>query len=183
MTIHVPAQAPVRPMVLDDQTHALALELFQLVRAGDGPRLSRLLRMGLVPNLRDGKGDSLLMLACYHGHAGLAQALLRHGADTELANDRGQIFLAAAAFKGDETIARLLLASGASTDARMPGGRTALMLAAMFDRIAIVELLLAHGADPQAVDDGGLDALALANAMGAATAAAHLASVQSTPPD
>lgn len=182
MSSQAPATAHAPPPELDEQTHALVLELFQLVRAGDTARLSRLLAMGLVPNLRDGKGDSLLMLACYHGHAELAGMLLRHGADTGLANDRGQTPLAAAAFRGDEAIARLLLESGATADARMPGGRTALMLAAMFDRTAIVDLLRAHGADPRAVDDDGLDAQALARAMGAHAAAARLAAIDAAAP-
>lgn len=182
MPDHPPTAAAAARPALDDSTHALALELFQLVRAGDEARVSRLLQMGLVPNLRDAKGDSLLMLACYHGHAGLAGALLRHGADTGLANDRGQTPLGAAAFKGDLAIARLLLESGADPDARMPGGRTALMLAAMFDRVDIIYLLLGHGADPGAVDDDGLDAPALATAMGAGAAASHLSRAQAAPP-
>ena len=52
-------------------------------------------------NLRNDKGDSLLMLACYHGHEEVVRLLLDHGGDTELSNDRGQTPLAAAAFKGD----------------------------------------------------------------------------------
>lgn len=45
--------------------------------------------MGLVPNLRDGKGNSLLMLASYNGHRETARLLLKYGGDPELANDRG----------------------------------------------------------------------------------------------
>ena len=182
MPSHAPAATPVQRPRLDDETHALALELFQLVRAGDLTRVPRLLRMGLVPNLRDAKGDSLLMLACYHGHAELAQALLRHGADTELVNDRGQTPLAAAAFNGDATMARLLLDAGADPNARMPGGRTALMLASMFDRQAIVELLIAYGADLHAVDDEGRDAAALADAMGASSPGGRARAADTTAP-
>ena len=72
--------APDRPE-LDAETHARVQELFALVRAGDAATLARLLGMGLVPNLRDGKGDSLLMLAAYHGHADAVRVLLQHGAD------------------------------------------------------------------------------------------------------
>ena len=128
MSTHAPTAAPHLPPELDDETHALALELFQLVRAGEGERLARLLDMGLVPNLRDGKGDSLLMLAAYHGHADAVRLLLRHGADAQLANDRGQTPLGAAAFKGDLAVARALLEGGADVDAARRG-RSALMLA------------------------------------------------------
>ena len=68
---------------------------------GQARELGELLRMGLPPNLRNEKGDSLLMLASYHGHADTVRVLMEHGADPELANDRGQTPLAGAAFKGD----------------------------------------------------------------------------------
>jgi uncharacterized protein len=61
----------------------LVQELFQLVRAGDAERLKRLLKMGLVPNLRDGNGNSLLMLASYDGQHETARVLLEHGADPQ----------------------------------------------------------------------------------------------------
>ena len=121
-----------------------------------------LLRMGLPPNLRNEKGDSLLMLASYHGHADAVRVLMEHGADPELANDRGQTPLAGAAFKGDMATIQCLF----WTEARMPngrseGGKTPLMIAAMFNRTEIVEVLLARGADPQARDACGLTAEAL----------------------
>ena len=159
---------------VDDETRALAQELFQLVRAGDAERLGRLLEMGLVPNLRDGKGNSLLMLASYNGHHEAARLLLRHGGDPGLANDRGQVPLAGAAFKGDLEMARLLLDHGADVHAS-PDGKTALMYAAMFNRLDIVELLLARGADPAARSAEGMTAAQLARAMGATDAAARLA--------
>src|SRR5918997_1838601 len=86
---------------LDEETIAFAQRVFQHARAGQVQELGDLLRMGLPPNLRNEKGDSLLMLASYHGHADAAQILMQHGADPELANDRGQTPLAGAAFKGD----------------------------------------------------------------------------------
>src|SRR5690606_40585852 len=109
-------------------------KLFHLVRSGDAEQVERLLQMGLVPNLRDGKGDSLLMLASYHGHPELVRVLLEHGADPELANDRGQTPLQAVAFKGDGGIARLLVQGGADVNGSGPDGKTPLMFAAMFDR-------------------------------------------------
>jgi len=168
--------------VLDRETYDLVQELFRIVRAGQTQRVARLLEMGLAPNLRDGKGDSLLMLAAYHGHAGLVDALLRHGADMELANDRGQTPLAAAAFKGHADIVRSLLASGARVDARLPGGKTALMLAAMFDRMQVLELLLAYGADPALSDEQGVTARHAAELMGATATARRLDASESPNP-
>lgn len=159
---------------LDEDTIAFAGKLFHWARSGGTAELTELLEMGLPPNLRNDKGDSLLMLASYHGHAELARALMRHGADPELANDRGQTPLAAAAFKGDGAVLRVLLEEGAAVDGCGPDGRTALMTAAMFDRVEMVEFLLASGADPDARDARGLTAREAALAMGAANAAARL---------
>ncbi|QJR82865.1 ankyrin repeat domain-containing protein [Alteromonas pelagimontana] len=149
------------PQALDAETHALVEELFQVVRAGETARIKGLLAMGLVPNLRDSKGDSLLMLASYHGHAEMADLLLKHGADPELANDRCQTPLAGAAFKGDIAMARLLLQHGADANGRIPGGKTPIMFAAMFDRADMIDLLLEHGADPS-FPELGLSTTALA---------------------
>ena len=123
--------------------------------------------MGLPPNLRNEKGDSLLMLASYHGHADTVRVLMEHGADPELANDRGQTPLAGAAFKGDMATIMALLDGGADVNGRSDGGKTPLMIAAMFNRSEIVDVLLERGADPQARDAGGLNAGQLAGAMGA----------------
>jgi ankyrin repeat protein len=169
---------PKAPAALDDETLAFAQRVFGHARAGRAAELAELLGMGLPANLRNEKGDSLLMLACYHGHVEAARRLLEHGADPELANDRGQTPLAGAAFKGDATITRLLLEKGARVDGAGPDGKTALMIAAMFDRTEIVELLLASGADPAARDAGGLTAADAAQKMGALNTGARLAQSQ-----
>lgn len=162
------------PPEMDRETYERVQELFGVVRAGDTERLAGLLEMGLVPNLRDGQGNSLLMLAAYNGRHETARLLLGHGGDPQLANDRGQIPLAGAAFKGDMEMARLLLEHGAEVDAAGPDGKTPLMFAAMFDRVEIVDLLLARGADPARRDADGNSALSLARGMGADAAAARL---------
>src|SRR4051812_37176798 len=56
-------------------------EMFDFARSGDATTLARLLDLGVPANLRNEKGDTLLMLACYHGHADAARVLLEHGAD------------------------------------------------------------------------------------------------------
>ena len=45
-----------------------------------------------------------LMLAAYHGHAGLVKLLLDHGADPNRLNDRGQSPLAGAVFKMEDAV-------------------------------------------------------------------------------
>lgn len=159
---------------LDPETLEFVRAVFAAVRAGEAEPLAPLLARGLPPNLRNEKGDSLLMLASYHGRHAVADLLLRHGADPELRNDRGQSPLQGAAFQGDVAMVELLLGHGASLDATGPDGRTALTMAAMFDRMEVLEVLLARGADHRVRDAAGLTALDAARTMGAARAAQRL---------
>jgi ankyrin repeat protein len=163
---------PNPPPALDDATLAFAGRVFQHARMGHAEELAELFGQGLPANLRNDKGDSLLMLAAYNGQPDATRVILEAGGDPELANDRGQTPLVGAAFKGEIEIARLLLAHGAAVDG---GGRTALMTAAMFNRVEMVDLLLAHGADPDRRDPGGQTAAEMAQAMGAADTPAQLA--------
>ncbi|MDR7038875.1 MULTISPECIES: ankyrin repeat domain-containing protein [Methylobacterium] len=163
------------PRTLDDDTIAFAGRVFQMSRMGHAEDLASLFGQGLPANLRNDKGDSLLMLAAYNGQEEATRVILEAGGDPELANDRGQTPLAGAAFKGEIGIARLLLAHGAAVDGSGEGGRTALMVAAMFNRTEMVDLLLAHGADPDRRDAGGQSASEMAQAMGAADTPAQLA--------
>lgn len=165
--MQAPPQRPATPADLDDDTLAFVRRVFQYARTGESGELATLLGQGLPPNLRNERGDSLLMLACYHGYAAAAAALLDAGADPELLNDAGQTPLAAAAFKGDAACAALLLARGARVDSTGPNGKTALMIAAMFNRVEIARLLLEHGADPLAPDAAGVSIAEAAARMGA----------------
>jgi len=112
--------------------------LFDLARTGATVELSAYVDSGVPANLTNDKGDSLLMLAAYHGHADLVAALLERGADADRANDRGQTPLAGAVFKGEDDVVRALLAGGADPAAGSP---SALDTARMFGR----EDLLATG--------------------------------------
>jgi ankyrin repeat protein len=152
---------------LDAETIAFAGRCFDLARRGYAAELEELIAQGLPANLTNDKGDTLLILASYHGHRDAAAMLLRRGADPDRHNDRGQTALAAAAFKGDERVVAALLDGGAEVEACGPDGRTALMTAAMFDRTGIVDLLLARGADPDRLDAAGLSAADLAEKMNA----------------
>ncbi|WP_264046371.1 ankyrin repeat domain-containing protein [Methylobacterium flocculans] len=160
---------------LDAETLAFAGRVFQYARLGHADELADLFGQGLPANLRNDKGDSLLMLAAYNGQAEAARIILAHGGDPELANDRGQTPLAGAAFKGDIAMVTLLLAQGALVDGAGDGNRTALMTAAMFNRTEMVDLLLAHGADPDLRDGTGLTAAEMAQSMGAADTPLQLA--------
>ncbi|MEP7088552.1 MAG: ankyrin repeat domain-containing protein [Nocardioidaceae bacterium] len=115
----------------DDEVVELAHQMFDLARNGDGTRLAAYLEAGVPVNLTDAGGNTLVMLAAYHGHAGTVRALADRGADVDRVNDRGQSPLAGAVFKGEDDVVRALLDAGADPDAGAP---TARATAAMFGR-------------------------------------------------
>ena len=113
----------------------------EAARGGDRETLEPMLNAGMPASLRDEKGNSLLMLAAYHGHGDLVKLLLAGGADPDARNDRSQTPLAGVAFKGHLDIARVLLQGGADPMADQGGGRTPVMFAAMFGHLEMVKLL------------------------------------------
>jgi len=154
--------------------NAFAQEVFQLARTGDASTLGRLLEKGLPPNMSNHKGDTLLMLAAYHGHADAIAALLEAGADPDKYNDMAQTPLGASTFKGHLHVVDALLRHGARPDFAPPGGKTPLMFAAMFNRLEIMKLLLSRGVDVHTKSSEGLSAAELARSMGALETAAYL---------
>ncbi|MER7752346.1 ankyrin repeat domain-containing protein [Kitasatospora sp. NPDC097643] len=117
-----PADAP------DAEVIALAGKLFDLARAGDVDTLAAYVDAGAPADLTNDRGDTLVMLAAYHGHAAAVTALIERGADPNRANDRGQTPLAGAVFKGAEDVIDALLAGGADPKAGAPSAvETALM--------------------------------------------------------
>lgn len=143
--------------------------LAQLARSGRTLELCAALG-DASPDVLSARGDSLLMLAAYHGHATTVHALLALGANPNLRSTSGLSPLAGAAFKGSLSVLdAFLLDAGVDIDEAGPDGRTPLMWAAAFGRTAAVEYLLARGADPTRMDRAGLTALAHARNMGADT--------------
>jgi uncharacterized protein len=123
---------------IDPGVIELAARVFDLARGGATEELAAYVDAGVPANLTNDKGDTLLILAAYHGHPETVAALLQRGADAGRVNDRGQTALAAAVFKQSEETVRALLAAGADPDA---GGPTARETAAFFDLPAMTALL------------------------------------------
>jgi uncharacterized protein len=127
---------PIDPGVIE-----LAGRVFDLARGGLTAELGEYVDAGVPVDLTNDKGDTLLILAAYHGHAATVGALLDRGADHSRANDRGQTALAAAVFKqSTETVTRLVEA-GADPDAGSPSARAT---AAFFELPAMLQLLDQH---------------------------------------
>ena len=136
----------------------LQMLALDFARRGETVELAGMLRHGLPVNLADMKGQTLLMLASYHGHIATTRMLLEFGADVDRRNHRGQTPLGGAAFKGEEEIVELLLKHGADIDADNGGGMTPLMFAAMFGRTNVVDLLKIRGASLQERNKFGISA-------------------------
>jgi ankyrin repeat protein len=122
----------------DDEVIEFATKLFGLAREGDTEQLAAYLDAGVDPNLSNHKGDSLLMLAAYHGHAATVSALVARGADPNRPNDRGQTPLAGAVFKDEPDVITALMAGGADPEAGQP---SAVATAQMFERADLLALL------------------------------------------
>lgn len=107
---------PTTDPVLVEIGHACA----DFARDGDADRLAAYVEGGVPVDLTDASGNTLLMLAAYHGQPLVVKALLEHGADVNRLNDRGQSPLAGAVFKGEDTIVWMLLEAGADVDSGSP---------------------------------------------------------------
>ncbi len=107
----------------DPEVVELATKMFDLARQGETEALAAYLDAGVPANLTNDRGDSLVMLAAYHGHAGTVRALLDRGAEPDRANDRGQTPLAGAVFKGADAVIQALLDAGANPGAGTPSAR------------------------------------------------------------
>lgn len=108
--------------------------MFDLARNGDA-LLLEYLKGGLPPNLTNNRGDTLLMLAAYHGHTALVKGMLTEvprPSDPNQLNGRGQSIVAGAVFKGYDEVVKVLIEGGADPLAGQPNAEET---AAMFNKL------------------------------------------------
>lgn len=117
---------------LNDEQSARIVEIaMDLAREGRTDQLAEFLDHGLGLDVLDPDGNTLLMLAAYHGREEAVGMLLERGADPDIRNARDQAPIAGALFKGEDAVAVRLCAAGADLDAGTPSARDA---AKMFGR-------------------------------------------------
>ncbi len=121
-----------------DDASDLAAAMMDAARNGDRAALAPFLDAGAPLDMQDADGNTMLMLAAYHGHAELVRDLAARGASVDLVNDRGQSPLAGAVFKGDAEVVSVLVAAGADADAGTPTARES---AQFFGRSELADLL------------------------------------------
>ncbi|MEU9152189.1 ankyrin repeat domain-containing protein [Streptomyces sp. NPDC048417] len=125
----------------DPEVVELATKIFDLARQGRTEALVAYLDAGVPANLTNDRGDSLVMLAAYHGHADAVRELLGRGAEADRINDRGQTPLAGAVFKGETEVIKALVEAGADPASGTP---SAVDTARMFGKTELLELFGIH---------------------------------------
>jgi len=126
--------APTTTATLPPEALDFASRVYNAARTGDLPFFNQALPARLPPNMTNEKGDSLIMLATYHGHPALVRLLLSHGADPNRLNDRGQSPLAGAVFKNEDETVEVLLDGGADPELGEPSATDAAMLFRMTEK-------------------------------------------------
>ena len=119
-----------RPLTPEETARVVELAM-HFAREGMTEELAGFVDHGLPADVQDPDGNSVLMLAAYHGHASTVAMLVGRGADVDRRNHRDQSPLAGALFKGEDEVVAVLLEAGADLDAGTPSARAT---AAMFGR-------------------------------------------------
>ncbi|MFT2816709.1 ankyrin repeat domain-containing protein [Leifsonia sp. A12D58] len=117
--------------------------VFDLAREGQTGQLAEMIDAGVPIDVRNGRGDTLLIVAAYQEQLDTVAELLRRGADTSVVNAMGQTAISCAVFRNNEQILEALLDAGA--DPRL-GGHSGLQIADQFGLPRMREIIEAHGA-------------------------------------
>ena len=138
---HQPARAARREQepAPDSALLQFAAKVFNLARQGDTGTLAAYVDAGVPANLCNDKGDTLVMLAAYHGHPQTVSVLLERGADPDRPNDRAQTPLAGAVFKGERAVIEALMDGGADPTAGSPSAIETARLFGLHDLVALFE--------------------------------------------
>ena len=149
---------------LDEETKAkLQMIAFDAAREGDLKTLKEYFRVGMPAEIITPRGDSLLTLAAYHGHAEAVELIAAQpGVDVSRRNKMGFDPLTGAAYKGHVDVAKTLLKLKANVNSANGAGQTPLMFTAVFGKTEVAQLLLDAGAKLDTKNKEGDTALSLA---------------------
>jgi len=120
--------------------------LFLAAYNGRTEAVKGLLSQGADVNVKDAKGNTVLMAAAQGGHREVVDKLLSQGADVNAKNKRGSTALMYAAYNGRLKVVKVLLTYHADVKAKNKNQDTALKLAAVKGHKEVVELLKKAGA-------------------------------------
>lgn len=128
----------------EQRIQELAQMAFDFARHDDHLNLEIMIKAGLNVNLKNHKGDSLLMLASYNNAYETTKMLLEYGAKVDEKNSKGQTPLAGVCFKGYLNICQLLVKYGANIYENNGLGMTPYMFALIFGRKDIIDFFNAN---------------------------------------
>ncbi len=134
--------------------------------ANDPKGVEEAVQAGVFVDVRDGQGETPLMLAARNGALQAAQALLAAQANPDLSDIGEDNALIWAVRENHIDLVVLLLDAGADFKGADANGRTPLFLAARQGNATIVQRLLKAGADPRGADAHGWTPLVAAAASG-----------------
>ena len=121
-------------------------DMYVSAREGNLKNLEILLQMGVSPDLRDGEGNTSLIIAA-PSHIDIIRRLLEAGADVNAKNNYGVTALMQAANWGNIVVIDELLKYGANVDdIEHTSGMSALLFAASTGYSTVINVLLQHGA-------------------------------------
>lgn len=132
-------------------------EFLAAVKQGDLPKVELALKDHRLAECTTAEGVSALLLAVYHGHLAVAQAIAARKRELNIfeATALGEAGRVRAHLERDATLVRAV----------SPDGFTPLGLAAFFGHPALVEVLLQHGADPNAPSNNAMRVTPLHSAV------------------
>ncbi len=132
-------------------------------REGDLKTIEEYVKEKLPLDVKSSRGDTLLILAAYHGHSEIVELLASQPSiKIDELNKMGFTALSGAAFKGDAKITKILLKYKANPNTANESGQTPLMLAAMMGREEVAKILIESGAKTDAKTKDGQTPLSLA---------------------
>src|SRR5690625_1689077 len=105
------------------QQERLLAIIMDHARQGETQALIEAYERGYPLDVRDGDGNTALMLAAYNGQVETVRMLIERGANVDIPNSRNQSPIAGAIFKGEEQVVRVLREAGADLDAGTPSAR------------------------------------------------------------
>jgi uncharacterized protein len=124
---------------------AAAVELPDLVKAGEHAAAIQAIRAGANVNSVQADGTSALLWAVYRIDHELAQSLLDRGANPDARNSLGTSPLCEAVALADEKLVRMLLRAGADPNLGNTDEQTPLMIAARIGSLPLVQMLVKAG--------------------------------------
>jgi len=143
-------------------------DLFHAIEVDDARGVTKMLGLGLDPNLRNAKGQVALFVALQGESLKAAKALWEApGIHLDEKNTADETPLMIAALRGELDAATALVAHGAAVN---KGGWSPLHYAATGGNAAVVQLLLAHGAKLDARSPNGTTPLMMAARYGSEAA-------------